>query len=175
MAATTYGLCCLTQLMTVKDGGGEKLVSSKGRDSASFDGGLPEDSDDIVAEVQHERMALEAVNAYMRAFNAHDVAGTDAALHFPHVRLASGAVHIMKAPGSMPSDFFERFAGADGWAYSRWDYRRAVQSCSEKVHFAVQFTRYRADGSVIGHYPSMWIVTLRDGRWGVEARSSFAP
>ncbi len=55
------------------------------------------------------------------------------------------------------------------------DYRRAVQSCGDKVHFAVQFTRYRADGSVIGHYPSMWIVTLRDGRWGVEARSSFAP
>jgi hypothetical protein len=28
---------------------------------------------------------------------------------------------------------------------------------------------------VIGHYPSLWIVALIDGRWGVQARSSFAP
>ncbi len=81
----------------------------------------------------------------------------------------------MEEPGSLPADFFERFAGADGWACSRWDYRRAIQSGADKVHFAVQFTRYRADGSVIGHFPSMWIVTLRDGRWGVQARSSFVP
>jgi hypothetical protein len=135
----------------------------------------PQDSDDIVAESPEERSALEAVNAYMRAFNARDVGGTDAALHFPHVRLASGAVHVMEAPGSLPADFFERFAARDDWAYSRWDYRRAVQSCADKVHFAVQFTRYRTDGSVIGHYPSMWIVTQREGRWAVEARSSFAP
>jgi hypothetical protein len=136
---------------------------------------FPEDSDDIVAETPEERAALEAVNAYMRAFNARDIAGTDAALHFPHVRLASGAVRIMEEPGTLPAEFFERFSAADGWVCSRWDYRRAVQSCSDKVHFAVQFTRYRGDGSVIGHYPSMWIVTLRKGRWGVEARSSFAP
>ncbi len=49
----------------------------------------------------------------MRAFNARDVAGTDAALHFPHVRLASGAVRVMEAPGSLPSDFFDRFAAAN--------------------------------------------------------------
>ena len=137
--------------------------------------GVPEDSDDILARTPEERSALEAVNAYMRAFNARDLAGTDAALHFPHVRLASGTVRIMEAPGSLPPDFFERFAAEHGWACSRWDYRRAVQSCGDKVHFAVQFTRYRFDGSVIGRYPSLWIVTLRDGRWGVEARSSFAP
>ena len=137
--------------------------------------GVPDDTDDIVAQTSEERSALEAVNAYMQAFNARDVAGTDAALHFPHVRLASGAVHILEAPGSLPVDFFERFADSAGWVCSRWDYRRAIQSGRDKVHFAVQFTRYRADGSVIGRYPSMWIVTLRDGRWGVEARSSFAP
>jgi hypothetical protein len=38
----------------------------------------------------------------------------------------------------------------------------------------VQFTRYRADNSVIGRYRSLWIVTKRDGAWAVAARSSFA-
>jgi hypothetical protein len=150
-------------------------TSQEGSDPNGSLGGVPDDSDDIVAETPEERSALEAVNAYMRAFNARDVAGTDAALHFPHVRLASGTVRVMKAPGSLPRDLFERFAAEHGWACSRWDYRCAVQSCADKVHFAVQFTRYRADGSVIGHYPSMWIVTLHDGRWGIQARSSFAP
>ena len=146
-----------------------------GSDSTNAAAGVPEDSADIVAETPEAVAALEAVNAYMHAFNARDAAGTDAALHFPHVRLASGTVRVLEEPGFQPPDFFERFSEATGWACSRWDYRRAVQTSAKKVHFAVQFTRYRADGSVIGRYPSMWIVTLHQGRWGVQARSSFAP
>jgi len=38
----------------------------------------------------------------------------------------------------------------------------------------VQFTRYRADNSVIGAFRSLWIVTEHGGRWAVAARSSFA-
>jgi hypothetical protein len=134
-----------------------------------------EHSDDVLAAEGPEREALAAVEAYMDAFNRRDLAGMDAALHFPHVRIASGSVQLLEKPGLAPDDFFERFAAATGWAYSRWDYRRAVQSAGDKVHFAVQFTRYRGDGSVIGCYPSMWIVTFQEGRWGVQARSSFAP
>jgi len=136
---------------------------------------IPEDSDDVVAQTSDERAALVVVNAYMHSFNEKNVAGTNEALHFPHIRFARGGVHIIENPDSIPNDFFERFAISDGWFCSRWDYRRAIQSCPDKVHFAVQFTRYREDGSVIGRYPSMWIVTLRDGQWGVVARSSFAP
>lgn len=44
----------------------------------------------------------------------------------------------------------------------------------DKVHFDVQFTRYRADGTVIGAYKSLWIVTRIEGHWGVQARSSYA-
>ena len=42
------------------------------------------------------------------------------------------------------------------------------------MHLDVQFTRYRADNSVIGSFRSLWIVTKADGRWAVAARSSFA-
>lgn len=44
-----------------------------------------------------------------------------------------------------------------------------------KVHLDVQFTRYRADGSVIGVYPAVYVIVHRDGRWLIQARSSFAP
>ena len=134
-----------------------------------------EHSDDIVAAPGAEREALTALDAFMTAFNGHDRAGMDAAFHFPHARIASGAVHILEGPVAPAVDYFARFIKETGWAYSFWDYRRAVQSKEDKVHFAVQFTRYRADHTTIGVYPSMWIVAKIDGRWGVQARSSFAP
>ena len=43
------------------------------------------------------------------------------------------------------------------------------------VHIDTRFTRYRKDGSVIGGFDSIYIVTLQDGHWGVKIRSSFAP
>ena len=129
---------------------------------------------DIVAITLDEKDALIAVNNYMDCWNARDVAGTENTLHFPHIRIASGTVTTMQE-GGMPADFFERFTKNTGWEYSLWDYRRAIQSGPDKVHFAVQFTRYLKDGTPDGEYPSMWIVTKIDGKWGIQARSSFAP
>ena len=132
-------------------------------------------NDDIIAAAGSEQAALGALNGYMTAWNLRDLAGMDAAFHFPHVRIASGQIHVMQEPAARAGDFFKGFIEQTGWHYSLWDYRHAVQSKEDKVHFAVQFTRYRADDSVIGHYPSLWIVALLDGKWGVQARSSFAP
>ena len=38
----------------------------------------------------------------------------------------------------------------------------------------VRFTRYDERGVALASYPSLYIVTLVDGRWGVQARSTFA-
>ena len=40
---------------------------------------------------------------------------------------------------------------------------------------ALSYTRLRADHSVIGTYDSLYILTKVDGRWGIQARSSFGP
>ena len=40
---------------------------------------------------------------------------------------------------------------------------------------AVNYTRFRSDGSVIGIYESLYVLALKDGRWGVQLRSSFGP
>jgi len=42
------------------------------------------------------------------------------------------------------------------------------------VHVDTKFSRYREDGSLIGSFDSLYIVTKEDGRWGVKLRSSFA-
>jgi hypothetical protein len=50
-----------------------------------------------------------------------------------------------------------------------------IHAGPDKVHFDTCFARYRADGSTIGHFDSIYVVTLENGHWGVKARSSFAP
>jgi TonB family protein len=50
-----------------------------------------------------------------------------------------------------------------------------LQGSGDKVHVAGRVTRYREDGSVIGSYDSVWILTRRGDRWGLQAWSSFAP
>ena len=55
-----------------------------------------------------------------------------------------------------------------------WDYVEVIDAGPDKVHFRVQFTRYRADGSAIGSYRSLYIVTLKEGRWAIQGRSSWA-
>jgi hypothetical protein len=108
----------------------------------------------------------------MAALNAGDEPALLATLHFPHYRLAGGRMRVWDQPGGYLDDFHAR-AGAD-WHHSEWDFRDLIAARPAKVHLDVQFTRYRADNSVIGSFRSLWIVTEYRGRWAVAARSSFA-
>jgi hypothetical protein len=42
------------------------------------------------------------------------------------------------------------------------------------VHVDVLFSRYRADGLAIGSYRSIYVIVRLGGRWGIQARSSYA-
>jgi hypothetical protein len=61
------------------------------------------------------------------------------------------------------------------WHHSAWERRALIHAGADKVHIDTRFTRYRADGSVIGAFDSIYVVTCENGHWGVKARSSFAP
>ena len=115
------------------------------------------------------------LDAFMTALNAHDAAGMDACMHFPHTRFAGNTVKVYQAAGDNPMDLFVRLQAEDGWSYSRWESREVVQHDAAKAHVALSYTRFRADHSVIGVYESLYILTLVDGRWGIQARSSFGP
>ena len=69
-------------------------------------------------------------------------------------------------------DFYAR-AGNE-WHRSAWDFRNQISSSSDKVHLDVQFSRYRADGSLLGRYRSIWVVSSIGQRWAAQLRSSFA-
>ena len=117
--------------------------------------------------------AMAALDAYMAGLNSGDEAAVNAACNFPHVRLAGGKVVVWPDHGDYKLKDFVARAG-DGWARSQWDERTPIHVGSDKVHLKVKFSRFRADGSVLGVFETIYIVTLQDGHWGIQARSSFA-
>lgn len=126
-------------------------------------------------KIEAQAASLACLDRFMDAVNAHDVSAMEREMHFPHVRIAAGAIVTYAAPGSNPLDLFERLQREDGWDRSTWISKTIVQGDSRKVHVAVRYRRLRRDGSVIGDYDSLYILAHRDGLWGVVARSSFGP
>ena len=117
--------------------------------------------------------AMECLDEFMAAFNARDVAAFEATFNFPSIRLASGVLTLIERGYHRP-DMFEQGALAD-WDHSAWDRRAVIHAGPDKVHIDTRFSRYRADGSVIGGFDSVYVVTREDGHWGIRIRSSFAP
>jgi hypothetical protein len=118
---------------------------------------------------------MACLDRWMAALNAYDAAAMDAELHFPNVRFAESRLTVFDKPGGNAMDLFKRLKQEDGWHRSAWNRREIVQRSDIKVHVAVNYTRFRSDGSVIGHYDSLYMLALKDGRWGVQLRSSFGP
>jgi hypothetical protein len=113
------------------------------------------------------------LDAFMTAFNARDIPAFEETFNFPSVRLASNKLVILNA-GDMKPDRFATGALAE-WDHSAWERREVIHAGADKVHIDTRFTRYRKDGSVIGGFDSMYVITLQDGHWGVKIRSSYAP
>lgn len=117
--------------------------------------------------------AQRVLDDFMTAFNARDIPAFEATFNFPSVRLASNQLVILNA-GDMTPDRFTTGPLAE-WDHSAWERREVIHAGADKVHIDTRFTRYRRDGSVIGGFDSIYVVTLQDGHWGVKIRSSFAP
>lgn len=126
-------------------------------------------------QTSREAEARAPIDAFFKAFNARDNEALKKTLHYPHVRInEAGGVNIWN-DASQAATNFEGLTRSEGWARSSLDSVTMRQNDAIKVHFDVVFSRYKADGSKYATYQSLWIVTKKDGQWGVQARSSFAP
>lgn len=116
--------------------------------------------------------AMAVLDAHFTALNARDEAALSKTLHFPHYRLASGRLQTWPDPSRYLNDFYARTT--DDWHHSVLDSREVIAAGFDKVHLSVKFTRCRNDGSPIGQYRSLWVVSCLNGRWAAQLRSSFA-
>jgi hypothetical protein len=117
--------------------------------------------------------AYEVTDEFMRTFNTKDAEAWGKTFHFPSVRIASGNVRIINGPQDLESGFTT--LGAQGWDRSAWAKREVVQCGQTKAHMLTTFVRYRADGSEMSRFDSLYIVEFKNDRWALTARSSFAP
>jgi hypothetical protein len=117
--------------------------------------------------------AYQVTDDFMRTFNSRDAQAWGATFHFPSVRIASGNVRIINSPADLEQSFAN--LAASGWDHSGWEKRQVVQCGVTKAHMLTTFVRYKADGSVLSKFDSLYIVEFKNGRWALTARSSFAP
>ena len=117
--------------------------------------------------------AMKCLDDFMTAFNARDIDAWQKTFNFPSVRLASNTLTIIDEHYHRP-EMFGRGA-LTGWDHSAWSRREVIHAGDDKVHIDTRFVRYRADGSELGAFDSIYVVTCEEGHWGVKARSSFAP
>jgi hypothetical protein len=125
---------------------------------------------------EHQRSidaAMKCLDDFMTAFNARDIAAWQKTFNFPSVRLASNTLAIIDETYHQP-EMFGRGALTE-WDHSAWARREVIHAGADKVHIDTRFVRYRKDGSVLGAFDSIYVVTCENGHWGVKARSSFAP
>ena len=124
-----------------------------------------------------QNAAVTAIQDFMAALNARDDAALYDLLHLPHVRISGEGVAVwhdrQELEATYLRDFYAR-AGPD-WHHTTLDSTEVIHSSERKVHVLIQFTRRDASGAAIATYRSLWIMTDNDGRWGAQARSSFAP
>lgn len=116
--------------------------------------------------------ATACLAEFMAAFNKRDLQAWEATFNFPHVRFRFGQVTVIRT-GEQPADLFTNGFFAD-WHYSRLGQMDVIRAGPDEVHITTRFNRYRNDGSLIGGFDSVYIVTKVDGHWGVQARSSLA-
>ena len=121
-----------------------------------------------------ETEARAAIDLFFEGFNAEDDSITRRALNYPHIRLASGTVRVIESSEHFKTPF-ALLKERERWHHSTLDAAEVIHSGSEKVHFAIRFSRYRGDGERYATHQALWVVTRVAGHWGIQARSSFAP
>jgi hypothetical protein len=138
---------------------------------ADGDGTQADDADAAAVASAHQVM-----EEFLRAFNARDKEAWADTLLFPHVRVASGGLSVIADRDTFVSAMdMDEFARTFDWAHSEWDAIELIQAGPDKVHFKVQFSRFNPQGERNATFDSLYIIQRVDGRWGVRARSSFAP
>ena len=119
--------------------------------------------------------AMAALDEFMLSFNRKDMEDWAATLNYPHVRFASGNVTVWESAEEFAMGrAFEGLARI-GWDHSHWLSREVTMASPDKVHIAIVFQRFNDRNEPIAKYQSLYLVTLVDGHWGTQARSSLAP
>ena len=121
--------------------------------------------------------ALRAVDEFFATFNARDREAYAATLNYPHVRIHDGNVIVWRTPEEFLSTSESNLSAlvTAGWHHSEYEIKDVIHSSNYQVHVALQFTRHGVRGNIMGPFQRIYVVTCKDGHWGIQARLGFSP
>ena len=114
--------------------------------------------------------ARKALDAYFAALNRHDLDALAAAVHYPHVRIAEGAVEVSKTAAEFRQG--SELGRLRTWFETRVDRLEVVQASANGVNIAVTYSRRDRGGRVLSSSEAVLLVVKRDDGWKVQAIST---
>ncbi len=124
-----------------------------------------------MSQSEGESSARKTINDYFASLNARDEEAVRNTLNYPHVQIYGTEMRIFNAP----EDFdlgLEEIIEAEGWHHDSLDSCVNRQNHEDKVYFEIRFGRCLSDGTRYVTYQSFWIVTCKDGHWGIQCQSN---
>ncbi len=94
-------------------------------------------------------------------------------LHYPQVRLSASGLDLWKSR----EDFL---AGTEpgrqrAWFNTKLENAEPIQAGASGVNVTVRYSRLNSQGEKLSACDAVYLVTNRNDRWAVQARSSYAP
>jgi len=117
-----------------------------------------------------EAAARKAIDDFFAALNSRNLDAARNTLHYPHVHIAGHEVKVWHHPLDFQMDF-DALTASEGWHHSTLDSCVMRQSSGDKFHFEIRYSRHKGDSGRYATYQSLWIVTQKEGRWGIQCRS----
>ena len=122
----------------------------------------------VVAQDSAE-LAQQELEAFIEDWNREDNEALLDHLSFPHVTHRAGTLIIVDTPEEFVQDF--ELLRSQGWRRSTFDHFEAQQVSETKVNLLVDFRRYDENDEVYADMQVFYVMTLQDGRWGMQYRT----
>jgi len=127
--------------------------------------------------MSESKLILEALNDFITAFNKFDKNEIITNLHFPHATHSDGNDPKVYQNGDSFWEFvFHQLSDMkklEGWSYSTLDKTDIINETKHTAHVLVEFSRRDSLGKAYGVAGGIWVVTKKNGKWGLQARSVF--
>jgi len=120
---------------------------------------------------EREAGARKTVDDFLRALNAHDAELAKFLLHYPHVRIVGNNVVIWNGPDEY-NIRIDWLGAAEAWNQVELSFCTVRQDSEDMIHFEIEFSALDAGRLRSMTYKSFWIVTNKDGRWGIQSLST---
>ena len=118
---------------------------------------------------ENAMLAQQELEAFLEDWNRRDSDAMREHLSFPHITHGPNRFVIAETR----EEFFQDFdlLRSQGWRRSTFDRFEVLQQSGDKINMLVDFRRYGVDGEVISDMQVFYVMSLQDGRWGMQYRS----